>query len=232
MRARKTVGAILVFAGLAMAAMLFVPYFVERAGSDCTDYMHPSDADEDEFPFVDWEGLLAVNPDVIGWVHVEGTPIDYPVVQARQDDPQRYLQYALDGTWNGHGCPYVDADCHGASGRIVLTYGHNMLDGTMYSAFASYTDQGYFDEHREILFMTPTKNYKLEAIAAREVSAWQHHPRTNFDSSSELTAYITAEANEAQAVGSVPSSMVKAFEFVCCSYGTDNGRTVVYAAEN
>ena len=59
----------------------------------------------------------------------------------------------------------------------MLTYGHNMIDGSMYSAFAGFTDQEFFDGHREILFLTPEHNYRLEAVAAREVSAYDDHPR-------------------------------------------------------
>ena len=228
---RKAAGAALVLAGAAIAAALLAPYLAELAGSDYSGYVYADALDDGGFPAVDWYALLAENPDVIGWVRVEGTPIDYPVVQARRDDPQRYLSCALDGSWNGHGCPYVDADCDGVRGPCVLTYGHNMIDGSMYSAFSGYTDQDYFDAHREILFMTPEHNFRLDAVAASEVSAWDHHPQVEFDGADDLTAHLAGEAARAQATGRVPDSCAQVFEFVCCSYGISNGRTIVYAVE-
>lgn len=230
-KARIAMGSALATAGILLAASFLVPYASELAGADYSEYAYSDVVDDGGFPEIDWEGLLAENPDVVGWVRVEGTPIDYPVVQARADDPQRYLSCALDGSWNGHGTPYVDADCDGANSQVVLTYGHNMIDGSMYSAFAGFTDQEFFDGHREILFLTPEKNFRLEAVAALEVSAYDDHPKTGFPSSAELSAHVKDLAASAQATGRVPDRIVQIFEFVCCSYGQDNGRTVVYAVE-
>ena len=236
MRMARMAGVALIAAGIAVAASLLAPYAGELAGSDYSEFVfgdsgHEDAVDDRGFPEIDWGALLAENPDVVGWVRVEGTPINYPVVQARADDPQRYLGCALDGTPNGHGCPYVDAGCDGADSQVVLSYGHNMIDGSMYSAFASYTDQGFFDDHREILFMTPEHDFRLEAVAAREVSAWDDHPETAFASPAELSARVKDLAAGAQAAGRVPDRATQVFEFVCCSYGRDNGRTVVYAVE-
>ena len=236
MKKRKSTAAIglaLVAAGLALACSLLVPYAGELAASDYSEYVSAAAQEEgNSFPTIDWDALTAVNPDVVGWVRVEGTPIDYPVVQARHDDPQRYLNCALDGTWNGHGCPYVDAGCSGTGSPMVLTYGHNMLDGTMYSAFAGFTDQAYFDAHREILFLTPARNHRLGAVAALEVSAWNHYPRIDFPAPGDLEAYLASERAAASATGPLPGRVAKACEFVCCSYGQDNGRTIVYAVEH
>lgn len=230
-KARIATGAALAAAGIAIAASLLVPYASELAGADYSGYVYSDVIDDGGFPAIDWEGLLAENPDVVGWVRVEGTPIDYPVVQAHAEDPQRYLSCALDGSWNGHGTPYVDADCDGANSQVVLTYGHNMIDGSMYSAFADFTDPAFFEDHREIMFLTPGHNYRLEAIAAREISANDERPETEFPSPAELSAHVKDLATSAQAAGRVPDRMTQVFEFVCCSYGQDNGRTVVYAVE-
>ena len=228
---RIVMGTALAAAGVALAASILVPYASEVAGTDYSEYVYSDVVDDGGFPEIDWAALLSENPDVVGWVHVEDTPIDYPVVQARADDPQRYLSSALDGSWNGHGTPYVDADCDGVNSPVVLTYGHNMIDGSMYSAFAGFTDQEFFNGHREILFLTPGRNYRLEAVTAREVSAYDEQPKTDFASPAELSAHVKCIAGSAQATGRMPDRIAQVFEFVCCSYGQDNGRTVVYAVE-
>ena len=67
--------------------------------------------EDDGFPVVDWDYWLSVNPDIVAWVSVPGTEIDYPVVQASADDPTFYLDHDVYHGWNPYGCPYLDAGC-------------------------------------------------------------------------------------------------------------------------
>lgn len=62
-------------------------------------------ADGSGFPDVDWEAWRAINPDVIGWISIPGTPVDYPIVQAPADDPTYYLKHDV----------YLQAELHGLS---------------------------------------------------------------------------------------------------------------------
>ena len=58
----------------------------------------------DGFPVVDWEYWLSVNPDIVAWVSVPGTGIDYPVVQASAVDPTFYLDHDVYRGWNPYRC--------------------------------------------------------------------------------------------------------------------------------
>lgn len=76
---------------------------------------------------VDWGYWQSVNPDIIGWVAVPGTGIDYPIVQAHEGDPDHYLRYDVYGGWNYHGVPYLHWKCAddgllGAGNALV--FGH------------------------------------------------------------------------------------------------------------
>lgn len=104
-----------------------------------------SDAASDGAPTVDWEFWLSVNPDIVAWVSVPGTEIDYPVVQASADDPTFYLDHDVYRGWNPYGCPYLDAGCagRGIDSPLALMFGHHMNDGSMFSAFANYSDRGF-----------------------------------------------------------------------------------------
>lgn len=230
-RITRAAGALMVVAGLAIAAWFAAPYIAELFASDYSGYVLDDQLDDGGFPVIDWDGLLAVNSDVIGWVRIEGTLIDYPVVQASPDDPQFYLTHGLDGSWNGHGVPYIDCDCPGVSAQNIIVYGHNMIDGSMFAAIASYTQQDFLDSHRQVLFMTPQHNFRLEAVCASEVSAWESHPRISFNSTDEISSYLAEQASVSAAAGRVPSSAGRIFELVCCSYGTSNGRTTLFCVE-
>ena len=159
----------------------------------------------DGFPTVDWGYWLSVNPDIVAWVSVAGTEIDYPVVQARSGDPTFYLDHDVYREWNPYGCPYLDAACagRGIDSPLALMFAHHMNDGSMFSAFASYSDAGFAAEHDEI-------------ATDEELSSWLDE--------------LLGRADVALVDGARTDS-VKAF--CTCSYGRWNGheRTIVYAQE-
>ncbi len=92
------------------------------------------DGEDDGFPVVDWDYWLSVNPDIVAWVSVPGTEIDYPVVQASADDPTFYLDHDVYHGWNPYGCPYLDAGCaeRGIDSPLALMFAHHMNDGSMF----------------------------------------------------------------------------------------------------
>ena len=107
---------------------------------------------------VDWGYWQSVNSDIIGWVTVPGTGIDYPIVQAHEGDLDHYLRYDVYGGWNYHGVPYLHWKCAddgllGAGNALV--FGHHLNDGTMFSALARFSNAGYAEGHSPIILQTP-----------------------------------------------------------------------------
>ena len=90
---------------------------------------------------------------MIGWVTVPGTNIDQPIVQAHADDPTYYLHHDIYKNYNIYGCPYLDSECEelGFESKNAVIFGHHMNDGSIFSAFAEYSDQEYAEEHQKIL---------------------------------------------------------------------------------
>lgn len=191
--------------------------------------------EDDGFPVVDWDYWLSVNPDIVAWVSVPGTDIDYPVVQASADDPTFYLDHDVYRGWNPYGCPYLDAGCaeRGIDSPLALMFAHHMNDGTMFSAFASYSDRGFAETHDEVLLQTPEEKIRLRVIAADVVDSNAEHKRLEFAGDEELDSWLEELLAEADVVfdDDVQTDSVKAF--CTCSYGRWNGheRTIVYAME-
>lgn len=133
-----------------------------------------------------YRALLEQNPDVVGWIYVEGTSIDYPVVQAKDND--KYLHLAFDGTESAHGCIFADASCSVTkpSDNIIL-YGHHMKDGSMFALLDQYKKESYWKEHPVICFDTLTRQGKYEVLAAFSESV-------NTGSKSEFRYYDFIEA--------------------------------------
>lgn len=190
---------------------------------------------DDGFPAVDWAYWLDVNPDVVAWVTVPGTDIDHPVVQARADDPTFYLDHDVHRDWNPYGCPYLDVGCaeRGIDSPVALMFAHHMDDGSMFSAFAGYSDEGFARSHVEVLLQTPAEKTRLRVVAADVVDSNAEGKRLDFADGEELEAWLAELLEKADVVldGDARADSVKAF--CTCSYGRWSGheRTVVYAVE-
>lgn len=113
---------------------------------------------------VDFDALLAQNPDVIGWLYCPDTPIHYPVVQA--EDNSTYLRRLLDGQWNSAGTLFLDyRNQSDLSDELSLIYGHNMQNDTMFATLPNYRDQRYYDAHPVLYVLTPQQHYRLDIQA-------------------------------------------------------------------
>lgn len=128
------------------------------------------------YPEVDFGALLDINDDVVGWVYIEDTKINYPVVQG--EDNRYYISTMVDGKYNSAGSVFMDY--HNASDFSdwhTILYGHNMQNGTMLNGITLYRNQEYYDAHPLGLIITPQKKFQFEIVSAYIASladpAWQ-----------------------------------------------------------
>ena len=184
---------------------------------------------------VDWNYWQSVNKDVVAWICIPGTDIDYPVVQARPDEPQYYLTHDVYGNWNICGCPYVDATCNnGLDTGNVIIYGHNMGDDSMFGQLVEYRNTSWAWEHREIFLLTPQKTKRLEARGCATVPGATERKRTAFDNRDDLRQYAESKLGSCQApIPGAGEDWIRLFTLCTCSYfdTPSNERTVVYAFE-
>ena len=183
------------------------------------------------FPIIDWEYWESMNPEIVAWVTIPETSIDYAVVQAPSNNPTYYLSHDIYKNWNPFGCPYIDADCAGLATMNIVIYGHNMGDGTsMFSELARYNDETFAREHPIILFQTRSERIVLEVSAVDVVNGYTATKRTGFDISSEFHLWYQERLAEADVVLVDVQRPARVFTFVTCSYNYySNERTLVYA---
>lgn len=115
-------------------------------------------------PSIDFDALLEVNPDIRAWLDCEGSGINYPVVQG--EDNEYYLRRMYDGTRNKAGCLFIDYENEPFTDRNTIIYGHNLLDGSMFSELTGYREQDYYEAHPDMLLATPDGGYIVEVFAA------------------------------------------------------------------
>ena len=72
------------------------------------------------------------NPDFVGWISIDGTNINYPVMQT-PGNPDFYLKHAFDKSYSDYGVPYVQENCDLEQSDNVVIYGHHMKNGSMFS---------------------------------------------------------------------------------------------------
>ena len=112
------------------------------------------DTKEESFS-VDFEKLLEMNSDVVGWIRFdEPSEINYPVVQGR--DNEEYLKRTFEANTNKLGTLFVDVNNPGDfSGRNTFIYGHNMKNGSMFAQLLKYKDDSFYKEHPYFYIYTP-----------------------------------------------------------------------------
>lgn len=138
----------------------------------------PATESDDEFVDVDWDYWKSVNPDIIAWVNVEGTAINYPIMRAPRDDPHYYLHHDIYRSYSVYGVPYVDTDADSSAVSAqqneqvfnAIVYGHHMDDGSMFSDFASYSDEAYAQDHAIVCLQTPAGKQRLRVAFVKIIN--------------------------------------------------------------
>lgn len=120
---------------------------------------------EEEEPVIlpQYAGLYAKNNDLAGWLFIENTAIDYPVMQCGDDE--YYLHHDFYGNDSKYGCLYVRGKADLADGTNVIIYGHNMKDGSMFGDLDLYQSADFCRERSTISFDTLYEQRTYEVIA-------------------------------------------------------------------
>ena len=114
---------------------------------------------------IDFHTLYAQNSDVIGWIYLEGTPLNYPIV-CRPNDNEYYLDHVFTGAQNEYGSIFVDyRNTQPFNEWNTVVYGHNMKDGAMFGIIDEYSAQEFYENNPVLYIMTPEKDYKVEICA-------------------------------------------------------------------
>lgn len=105
---------------------------------------------EDNLPILDsYKEAKAINPDVIGWITIDGTVIDYPVV--RGTDNNFYLGRNVEKKKSRFGSIFMDfRNAESYQQRHIIIYGHNMKNGTMFHDLMNFKQKDFFDAHRTV----------------------------------------------------------------------------------
>ena len=184
---------------------------------------------------LEYAPLYEQNPDIAGWLTIEGTRINYPVMQT-PGRPDYYLERDFSGKYNAWGCLYAREECDlDAPSDNVTIYGHHMKDGSMFAGLSAYTDREFWQEHRYIRFDTIREHHTYEIFAvftttASEGQGFAYHDFINAADEMDFDTFI-AKCLSLSLYGTdiVPEHGDKIICLSTCEYSQTNGRLVVAA---
>ncbi len=183
---------------------------------------------------IDWDSLRAQNEDIVGWVYMPGTSIDYPIVQGSDDE--EYLQKDFTGDSGGlvhKGTIFLSATNEADfSDDNNFIYGHNMNDETMFAHILAMTDQSEFDAARTFYILTPTQNYRCQTFAidiVKNTAVELLQPQ--FADASAMTSYMSARISASSVSAPTDIDLVsisKIFTLITCGDDYATTRAVLF----
>ena len=176
--------------------------------------------------------LLNLNPDVVGWVEIDDTNINYPILQG--DDDIEYASKDFKGEGSISGSIYLSSlNSSDFSDYYNIVYGHHMANGAMFGDIEKYMDEDYFFSHQKGTLQTPTANYNLHVFACVFTDAYDSMiygiTEGTFDSHPELVQYIKDNAVQLDVDYLKGYTPKKVTAFSTCGSAVTNGRIVLFA---
>lgn len=178
-----------------------------------------------------YEELFAANPDLIGWLTIDGTSIDYPVMWT-PENPEYYSHRGFDKKESQNGLLFMDevSDLNEDGGNIII-YGHNMKNGSMFADLLNYKKESYWKEHPSIQFdtLTETRMYEITAITATNDLDMLPYSFTSPDDEDAKKAIENMKSHSLYDTGIEMEYGDDFLTLSTCDYSVENGRLVVMA---
>lgn len=177
--------------------------------------------------------LYTINSDIIGWMSLEGTDINHPVMH-HPDEKDYYLHKDFYGDYSGRGCFYVREECSvEPHSDNVTVYGHNMFDGSMMADLHKYKQKNFWEEHKIITFNSLTEYREYEVMAAFRIesstdSEFLYHLFVNAAGEEDFNEFIAnAKEYALYDTGVTAQYGDKLLTLSTCDRSIHNGRMVV-----
>jgi sortase B len=178
---------------------------------------------------IDFDYLSNENEDIKAWLYCPDTVINYPVLQAEDND--FYLHRLTDKTYNSAGSLFIDCkNSSDFSDYLTIVYGHHMKNGSMFGSISNYKKQEYYEEHPKLYLATPERSYTVDLIAGfvtDAVSDTYIIPENVEERDEYINNAIKKSTFEAQIGMSDIGEDDKLVMLSTCSYEYENARFVV-----
>ncbi len=181
--------------------------------------------------------LQKENSDIVGWLEIEGTSINYPVLQGK--DNSYYMTHDYKKEESSSGALFLDKDYNWSiPSSNLLIYGHNLNNGLMFEELLEYENEDFYNEHPNIRFTTENEDAEYEIISAfksrvyykSETNVFRYYFFINAQNEEEYNQFVdNAKKASLYDTGKTAQYGDQLMTLSTCSYHTEDGRFAVVA---
>lgn len=200
---------VIVFCGLYFGMKLYYNQNAPEPPSTTTSQTKATTAYTAENP-IDFKSLQKKNSDIYAWIKVDGTKVDYPIVQSLEDDSFYLKHDAEDKSWSASGAIYTEMVNHKSfNDYITVIYGHNGYGDTMFTTLHKFEKKDFFDSHPEFVIYTPGRKLTYQIISAFKYDDRHIMNSFNFADTGVLAEFQAYMQNPTSAVKNVREKLDK-----------------------
>jgi sortase B len=176
-----------------------------------------------------YKSLLEINSDLVGWITVPNTVINYPVVQS--GDNNYYLRRDFNGNRANAGTIFMDYRCDArCRGKHIILYGHHMRNGSMFKDLVKYKREDFFQKNGYIRFDTLYEEIEWEVFSVYITEVDFPYGQTAFDSDEEYITFLEGIKGRSMFEKDIElTEEAQILTLSTCTYEYDNARLVVHA---
>ena len=186
-------------------------------------------------PLRKYEELFQKNNDMAGWIKIEDTPINYPVMYT-PDNPDYYLKHSFSKESSAYGVPYIAEYCNPSEpSDNVIIYGHHMNNGSMFTGLLKYADKSFYQQHKMIHFDTLTETGEYEVLSVFKTTVYNdtgfpYYLFSYAETEEDFVDYVKqCKELSLYETGMTAEYGDKLLTLSTCEYSNTNGRFVVVA---
>lgn len=221
--------------------IFFLLVFLISAGMLAKDYFEGQKAENDFSQLMvsggyDLKALHEQNEDIVGWLQIKNTKINYPIMQTKSS-PEYYLRRNFNKEHSVAGTPFMDATSDINTPTLNWTiYGHNMKNGTMFHDLLKYEKEDFYRAHKTFTFDTINGKGTYEVVAAyytqiymSDYDGFKYYRYNGITSSALLKEFIAGSRALSLYDTGVTVGKEQVLTLSTCAYHVDDGRFVVVA---
>lgn len=210
----------------------------EKVYNELSQYIYVENQQEnnEEQQSENYSKVFKLNTDMVAWLKIEGTNINYPVMQTPRN-PDYYINknfYKQDSSW---GTPYMEEECDINSSSNLIIYGHHINNYRMFGELENYKDKKYYNNHKVIKLITERDVIEYEIVTVFKTTVYEenefkYYEFINYKIQQQLDDFINqCESKAFYNTGVKCTGGDKLITLSTCEYSSKNGRLVVVAKE-